>query len=64
MAEDDNLTLKQAAEIANRDASTMRRAIERKVLKATKYGTTWVVRRKDLQEWMQSDSYNDNMRRR
>jgi len=46
------LTLSAAAAIANKDTSSLRRAIARKHLPAAKIGRDWFVTREDLQAWM------------
>jgi hypothetical protein len=46
------LTLTEAAVIAKRETSSLRRAIQRGDLKATKKGKTWLVLPKELQRWI------------
>lgn len=46
------LTLAQAAEQVNRDASTLRHAIHDGKLKAQKFGNSWVVTEADLKAWV------------
>lgn len=46
------IDLATAALLAGRDASTLRYAIKRGHLPATKFGKTWVVTREDLQTWI------------
>lgn len=52
----------QAAGIAGVHDDTIRRAIEFKLLKAQRVGRTWVIRRGDLQEWI--DAGKPNHRRK
>lgn len=53
------LTLNDAAAIAKRDASTLRRQIHLKKLQATKFGRDWLVTREALDAYMKSPSYSD-----
>lgn len=48
----DVITLSDAALIADVNTSTLRYAIKRKHLPATKFGKTWVVSREALQVWI------------
>lgn len=49
---DQLLTLTQAAEIAGKDSSVLRKALAKGNLKGRKLGHGWVVTREDLQAWM------------
>lgn len=46
------ISLSAAAEIAGCDSSTLRFAIKRGNLPATKFGKSWVVTREALQAWI------------
>ena len=52
----------QAAELAGIHDDTVRRAIEFGLLKASKVGRTWAIRREDLQAWI--DAGKPNHRRK
>ena len=52
MPSDDLLTLNQAAEVAGLSPATLRQAIARDALHATKYGTVWLVTRAELQRYL------------
>lgn len=51
--EDELLTFTEAAQIAGVDTSTLRRAAINKDLKAAKKGNLWLVKRSDLEKWME-----------
>ena len=49
---DEFLTVSQAAELADRTPSSIRRSIRHKFLKAEKVGSIWLIRRKDFDEYL------------
>lgn len=53
------LTLNDAAAIAKRDTSTLRRLMRQKKIKATKFGRDWLVTREALEKYMHSPAYSD-----
>jgi len=49
------LTLTDAGEMLDREASGLRRAVLSGDLPATKYGKTWLVKESDLLKWHQAN---------
>ena len=54
---DEFLTVQQAADIADVNISTIKRACAAARLKATKHGQrAWLIRRVDLDDWINNES--------
>jgi len=60
MGDDQMLTIAQAALKAECSEVNIRKAINRKVLKATKFGSNWAITSSDLDVWINNP---DNHRR-
>lgn len=61
---EDLLSLRDAAELAGVRADTLRQAVHRGSLAATKIGTDWVVTRAALEDYLASGAQGWDKRRR